>query len=208
MVALNNHYGLQGIKPLNFRGAENTSAPNYPNLAPLDKDTFVKSNGITNIKERKSPNGMRVVAEFDSKTGRCIKSTSYQKDGKTLDMIDEFDLQTGNRVKNTWFYDDGNSVRSIHEYNPSKSEFSTRDIKFKEDGKTVEWIDEYDQITGAQTRIIWFDDDGKTISRIDELSPSNEHITVKSTCFKEDGKTVDRVINFDPQTGEEIKTSG
>lgn len=232
MVSLNNYFGLQGVKPLNFKGVATPPAPNYGNLAPLEKDTFVKSETIK--KERKSEDGLRIVDEFDPKTEKMIKTTSYFKDGKTPEIVGEYDSATGNKIKDTWFYNDGKTIRGIHEYNPLKSEFETRYIKFKEDGKTIEWTDDFDPETGKRykvtwfrddgktidwidelnpqtsktARTIWFNDDGKTIARVDERSPSNEHIKVKSTLFKEDGKTIDKVINFDPKTGEEIKTNG
>lgn len=230
MVVLNNNFGWQSVKQLNFKGVTTPPAPNYGNLAPLEKDTFVKSETIK--KERKSDDGLRVVDEFDPTTGKKVKLTAYFKDGKTPEIIGEYDPATGNKIKDTWFYDDGKTIRGIHEYNPLKSEFETRSIKFKEDGKTIDCIDESDPETGEKSKVtwfrddgktidwidelnpqtrqtvrtIWFNDDGKTIARVDERSPSDEHIKVKSILYKEDGKTIDKVINFDPKTGEEIKT--
>lgn len=206
MVSLNNHFGIQRINALNFRDVATPPAPNYANLAPLEKDTFIKNETIK--KERKSENGSRVVEEFDPKTGKMIRSMQYQKDGKTVDMIDEYDPQTGNKIKNTWFYNDGKTIKSIHEFNPLKLEFLSGAKWFKEDGKTIDWIDEFDPTTGNPSKTISYREDGKTVWGIDEYDTSILGRVVKSTRFKEDGKTIDKIINFDPKTGEEIKTNG
>lgn len=206
MVSLNNNFGIQGVTPLNFKGVSTPPAPNYANLAPLEKDTFVKS-GETVKKERKSDDGLRVVDEFDSKTGKRVKMTGYFKDGKTPEIIAEYDSVTGNMIKDTWFYNDGKTIKSIHEYNPLKPEFLSGAKWFKEDGKTIDRIEEMDPTTGNPSKKTWFNDDGKTVFGIEEYDTSIPGRTVKSTRFKEDG-TIDKIKNFDPKTGEEIKTIG
>lgn len=206
MVALTNYFGLQGVKQLNLKGVATPLAPNYGNLAPLEKDTFVKSETVK--KERKSDDGLRVVDEFDSKTGKMVKMMAYFKDGKTPEIIAEYDSATGNKIKDTWFQEDGKTIRSIHEYDSSMPEARTRTIRFKEDGKTIDLIDEYDTKTDKMFKMTFFNDDGKTISRIDEFDDSIRYtFPIKSTFFKEDG-AIDHIMTFDPKTGEEIKTSG
>lgn len=150
MVSLNNHFGIQRINAPSFKGVAIPPAPNYANLAPLEKDTFVKSETIK--KERESTDGLRIVDEFDSKTGKMIKTTSYFKDGKTPEIIGEYDSTTGNKIKDTKFYDDGKTIRSIFEYNPLKSEFHTRARAFKEDGKTVKQVVNFDPKTGEEIK--------------------------------------------------------
>lgn len=142
MVALNDYYGIQRIKPLNFRGSENTSAPNYPNLAPLDKDTFTKTSQPTRQRILKREDGtIDFVEELDAKTGKKIKETCYQNDGKTLWSIIQYDLKTGNQIKSTDFCDDGVTVKVIHEYDASIPNKIIKATWFKEDG-TIDKVTE------------------------------------------------------------------
>ncbi|WP_373403320.1 DUF2963 domain-containing protein [Candidatus Phytoplasma solani] len=49
-----------------------------------------------------------------------------------------------------------------------------------------------------------YQSDGKTINFIEEFNPNTGKI-VKATIFQQDGTTVDFISDFDPSTGELVK---
>ncbi|WP_268850032.1 DUF2963 domain-containing protein [Candidatus Phytoplasma rubi] len=57
----------------------------------------------TTKKEYIDDYGFKIIQESDEKTGKSIKDTFYQSDGKTINYIDEYDKDTGNIIKKTVF---------------------------------------------------------------------------------------------------------
>ena len=146
-----------------------------------------------------------LMTEYDPKTGKKMKETTFREDGKTIEYISEYDFETGKKTKETNFREDGETIVFISEYDPETGN-ETKRIKFQEDGKTIEYISEYDPKTRNITKDTYFQDDGKTIKSIFEYDPKTRNKT-KRTYSREDGKTIDHIEEYDPKTGNIIKAT-
>ncbi|MDW3617710.1 MAG: DUF2963 domain-containing protein [Candidatus Phytoplasma pruni] len=75
---------------------------------------------------------------------------------------------------------------------------------YQEDGKTINWIEEYDKDTEKLIKKTYFDEDGKTINCIEEYDKDTEKL-IKKTYFDEDGKTINCIEEYDKDTEKLIK---
>jgi len=101
-----------------------------------------------------------------NKDDKLIKQTFYQYDGKTINLINEYN-ENEILIKQTFYVCD-EIIDYIKEFNPDKATNKIgklfKDTTYQEDGKTIDYIDEYDN--GTIIKTTYYKSDG-TIDFID-----------------------------------------
>jgi ribosomal protein S16 len=101
------------------------------------------------------------------------------------------------------YKEDGQTIEFIEEYDLQKN--LIKRTFYKIDGKTIYLIHEYNPQTKKRIKAIYYHIDGKTINFIYEYNPINGN-KIKTISFQKDGQTIASISEFDPDTNEKIKT--
>jgi ribosomal protein S16 len=111
----------------------------------------------------------------------------------------EFNKLTSNPKQETESYN-----IMIQNEKESNKLISNQKIYYQKDGKTIEYIHEFDPSTGKIIKEIYYQEDGQTIEYINEFDPSTEELIKKIQYYK-DGQTISFIEEYDPSTGQPIK---
>lgn len=170
------------------------------------------------------PDGKKfVIQRYPEKS--LIVTSSYQKDGKTIEMITEKDTKTNQYIKSTLFDETGKHKVMVQEYEGGKQKTKTLYKENSDEISSIQHLDpetgnitkmtifkeneinefEFDKITGKTSKLTFIDRDPKTVKSIYIYSPKNGALQeIKS--YQPDGKTLQKVDNFNPETGKKIST--
>ena len=135
--------------------------------------------------------------------GNVVRKFWPSGDGKTLDWINDYEPKTGKKIKQSSFREDGKTLDFIYDYDP-KTDKQIKGSFFRKDGKTLSWVNDYDPNTGNKIKQTCFREDGKTLAWVADYDPDTGN-KIKQTCFRKDGKTLSWVADYDPNTGNKIK---
>lgn len=132
------------------------------------------------------------VEDYDPVTGNLLRGTSYLDDGKTVECIEDYDPVTLNKIKETGYFDDGKTVSYTYDYDPENEDLLKATYYY--DGKAIEILAEYESKNGVSHIIkeTHYRCDGKTVNYIIDFDPSTANV-LRTTYYKADGITVDRV---------------
>ena len=145
---------------------------------------------------------------YDAQSGKRIKTLEYAKDGKNPEVLLELDIKTDKLLRATYFRPGGNKIDKVYDYateydrapvqNYSLWHSFTpgyvlkRESRFREDGKTLSKVIEFNPQTQLKSKEILYGEDGKTVKSITSYnSKFNEELS--TVYFKEDGRTIDRI---------------
>ncbi|MGL9687337.1 MAG: DUF2963 domain-containing protein [Candidatus Phytoplasma sp. TWB_XP] len=93
------------------------------------------------------------------------KKTSYQSNGRTMYFITESNTQTGKKLKRTYYQEDGKTIDYIALYDPTeKWDKVLKEIHYKDDGKIVDYVYLCDRKTN-DSYTVYYNPDG-TIKEI------------------------------------------
>lgn len=130
-----------------------------------------------------------------------MKETFYQNSiEEKLDYIPEYQPSNGRLLKKTFYRFNGKTIDFIREYDLLTGAV-IKVIKYlrDEDGKTIDFIREYDTSNGKNIKVIRFLPNGKAITFIKEYDPSNGK-KIKATYYKHDGE-ISLTKKYDAYTG-------
>ncbi|MBS2126114.1 DUF2963 domain-containing protein ['Fragaria x ananassa' phyllody phytoplasma] len=114
----------------------------------------------------------------------------------------EIDVLT--TTKNVIFQPGTKIIRKIEFLNSQGDKF--KEIIYQDDGKTIEYINEYDKDTENLIKSTRYQDDEKTIEYINEYDKDTENL-IKLTYYQDDGKTIKYIEEYDKHTGKIIKAT-
>ncbi|MFG6084384.1 MAG: hypothetical protein AB3F67_0540 [Candidatus Phytoplasma solani] len=158
---------------------------------------------FTKITVRRNNETIQFIIEFDTTTGKPVKTINYRSDG-TIDFISEFDRNNGEIVKETHYQEDGKTINYVSEYDQTTGEI-VKEIHYQKDGTTIKFIAEFDQATGNVFKATIYQSDGKTIDVIKEFDSNTKDNLVKEIYYQEDGTTIKFIAEFDQATGNVFK---
>jgi hypothetical protein len=166
----------------------------------LEKDTGKFIHSICEFDKDKN-----LLNQVYYKPEKCIY---YRADGKTIEKIvahnneNEVNFKVKFLEKKIYIEDTDKFTYSICELDKDGNLLNQLFYKFekciyyREDGKTIERIDEYNK-NGNVIKKIFYLEDGKTIEKIYEFNNENEEYLSKKIFYLEDGKTIHRIDEFD-----------
>jgi hypothetical protein len=144
-----------------------------------------------------------------------INNSQTKLDIQNHDINNEKEQQTYNNILNKI----DNEVDKLTNNNQEEDATKPKPIiYYKDDGKTIHHIEEFNPSNGKKIKTTYYNDDGITIKliyyndngmtfhHIEEFNPSNG-ITIKLTYYKDDGITIDTIHEFNPSNGKKIKTT-
>lgn len=153
-------------------------------LSVVIKDAFSKSEFVKGVKVSEEfytlKGRLDCSLKYDPTTGKRIKHTQYQTDGKTPDIECEYDAKTENLTRQRQYNSNG-AITSDYEYNPMTGK-PLRLVQNHEDG-TPDVVNEFDAETGNLITLILYKQDGTV-----DLSERYDRITKKLT--EKNGKSV------------------
>ena len=164
----------------------NMETPKAPALKPaeeIDGSDFSKLEGELN------EYGKKVIKDAD---GNVVRQFCSNIGGKTLGDIIDYDPKTGKMIKYTSFREDGKTLGYINDYDP-KTGKHIKQTRFREDGKTLDCISDYYQDTGNPIKQTCFREDGKKVRCVIEFDPQITYKEIQTIYYKEDG-TVDKIV--------------
>ena len=166
----------------------NFNAVNY-----IPSILFQASSGIaTDEKSQTDEIKNSYIEKFDPVTGNLLKGISYRDDGKTVECVEDYDPVSLNKIKETGYFDDGKTVSYTYDYDPENEDLLKATYYY--DGKAIEILAEYESKNGVSHIIkeTHYRRDGKTVNYIIDFDPSTANVLC-TTYYKADGITVDRV---------------
>ncbi|PEH36300.1 DUF2963 domain-containing protein [New Jersey aster yellows phytoplasma] len=173
----------------------------------IDNDNNIfeydKNNGLLLKKTDKYNN----VEEYGSH-GKLIKKTLSDGVWMEYNPINSKLMKRKNIDNSIEEFDDNEEKFKEIDKNGKVKFFKTKLYKYPSeidyyDGKTIYYIEEYDQQTGKLITRTIYRPDGKTIYYIEEYDQQTGKI-IKETTFESDGKTIDYIEEYDHQTGKII----
>ena len=150
---------------------------------------------------------LSAVMEYSPKTGKKLKVTEYQEDGKTVDSVAKFSPETGKMSKFIKYRPNGKTLDSITEYSAETDERS-KFIKYRRDGKTLDRVEKYSILSYPSTvpliKLTQYQSDGKKIVFALDYNSLTGKLK-KLTKYQPDSKKVDGIYEYSPETGKRIK---
>ncbi|WP_373402992.1 DUF2963 domain-containing protein [Candidatus Phytoplasma solani] len=155
----------------------------------------------------KEKNKIDYIKEYDKETQKLFKIFYYCFDGKTIMFINEYDEETQMLIKETNYYFMKEKIHYISKYEYNKKlciNVKIKDIFFLLDGKTINYIKEYDKEEQRLIRYIKYYTNGQIECIQEYLTPettcfpnTEPQILIKETFYRDDGKIIHLIKEYD-----------